>query len=88
MPDCKCFSDKESREAIETLIIFKYAGRLTHRDSFLYFYKVQSLQKSSVKWKKCLLLHLPTEIYGETVANTCASTRKTEKYCLKFSVET
>lgn len=64
---------------IENLIIFKYTGRLTHEDSFLYFYKVQPLQKSSVRWKKCLLIHLPTEIHGETVANECVSTRKTVK---------
>lgn len=59
---------RREREVIENLIIFKYTGRLTHEDS-LYFYKVQPLQKSSVRWKKCLLIHLPTEIYGETVAN-------------------
>lgn len=54
---------------IASLIIFKCTGRLTHEDFVKYFHKVRSLQKSSVRWKKCLLMHLPTEICGEIVAN-------------------
>lgn len=61
-PGCKCFSDKEMKGNDRNLF---FSSDL---EGFFFFknsYKVLFLQKSSVRWKKYLLMHLPTEICGE-----------------------